>query len=297
MNITLQGCGTDSCGAHILLEGCHARHEDHGSELDRALRAEVHVAGGVHELREGDLEELVVLLAINLRRTQWLSSSMQQEQGLLCRVYVHLTCSLRARVLARQLQVVRWAGWLQGSTSRGERVQSGLASFWMAQSQTSLEVRLVCSATGSALSLPSFLAASSASACFLAVASGSGSCRRSRSSEAQMQARSVCNKSCTAGCLESLAGQHRVQAQVCLFCVVEVLHWAEQHQCFQVSAEWYLHTSWLSCLEFHRRMGNWMYWLYCLIREFSLLALAMSAASSFRCSVMRVPLPRSASWS
>lgn len=42
-------------------------------------------------------------------------------------------------------------------------------------------------------------------------------------------------------------------------------------------------------------MGNWMYWLYCLIRELSLLAMAMSMASSFRCSVTRVPRPRSAS--
>ena len=49
-----------------------------------------------------------------------------------------------------------------------------------------------------------------------------------------------------------------------------------------------------SVLDDQSLMGNWMNSLYCLTRLPSLPASASSTASSFRCSVMRVPRGRSA---
>ena len=54
------------------------------------------------------------------------------------------------------------------------------------------------------------------------------------------------------------------------------------------------HTSSYSVLDDQSLMGNWMNSLYCFTRLPSLPASASSAASSFRCSVMRVPRGRSA---
>lgn len=54
--------------SHLLLERCHAWHEEHGPELDGALHVEVGGCQGVQELLECQLEELCALLLRHLSK-------------------------------------------------------------------------------------------------------------------------------------------------------------------------------------------------------------------------------------
>lgn len=57
---------------YLLLEGGHARHKQHGCELDGALHVEVGVCKRLQELLKGLLEEGVVLIIGHL----WLHGRM-----------------------------------------------------------------------------------------------------------------------------------------------------------------------------------------------------------------------------